>query len=59
MSTKTEKRLMVLSNKCAKLKARKVEAASHRKSTDAIHSKHVEAMRQLLKAELRAERKSA
>jgi len=53
MTTKAEKRLMVLDNKRKRLAARKAEAAKKHKPTGLLHALHVEATRQLIKAELR------
>lgn len=54
MSTKNEKRLIVLSNKRDRIMKRKAQAAREHKSTGALHAEHVDVTCKLLRAEHRA-----
>lgn len=59
MTTRIEKRREALSSKCQRIAERKAEAAKRRKSIGLLHALHVEAVRQLIKTEIRAEKSGA
>lgn len=59
MTTRTEKRLLVISNKRQRLMQRIARAGSAHKATRALEAKLVDATAEQLRAEVRLERKRA